>query len=432
MNRNINNFDYILFLTTLLLSIIGIMFIYSSGINSEGILTSNEYKKQIVWASVGLILLVIVALYDYQKIKDRTLLIYIGGIGLLLYTVFFGKYSHGARSWIGIGDLGIQPSEFVKIVYILYMAFYLDRSQNETPFKRFVKAGIISLIPTLLILAQPDMGTATVYIPIFLVMSFLAGIPVKYIAFVILALLGTLLCILFPMWESLIAHRTSIISKIFTNTSYSLILFITFFSATAVSILGYYLFKKKYYYWLSYTMSIIATSIGASIAGLKVLKEYQMMRLIVFLNPEVDALGSGWNITQSILAIGSGGLKGRGFLGGTQSHYKFLPEQSTDFIFSILSEEWGFIGGLAVFGFYALIFFRIIAILKHTEDMYGKLICIGILTMFFFHFVVNVGMVMGIMPVMGIPLLLLSYGGSSLWTSMIAIGILLGIKLRQI
>ena len=157
-----------------------------------------------------------------------------------------------------------------------------------------------------------------------------------------------------------------------------------------------------------------------------------MKRLIIFLDPNIDPLNAGWNIIQSMTAIGSGGKTGLGFLKGTQSHYSFLPEQSTDFIFSILAEEWGFIGGLLVFGLYAIIFLRIFFIIQKTSDLFGKLIVSGVVAMLFFHFVVNIGMVMGFMPITGIPLLFLSYGGSSLWTAMIAIGLVIGINLRQL
>ncbi len=156
------------------------------------------------------------------------------------------------------------------------------------------------------------------------------------------------------------------------------------------------------------------------------------MRLIVFLDPSVDPLGSGWNIIQSITAIGSGGFSGLGFLQGTQSHYRFLPQQSTDFIFSILSEEWGFVGGLTVFSLYLVIMIRGIIIIRKTENRFGTLIATGIVSMFLFHFTVNVGMVMGIMPITGIPLLFLSYGGSSLWTALSATGLLMSINMRRL
>ena len=173
-------------------------------------------------------------------------------------------------------------------------------------------------------------------------------------------------------------------------------------------------------------------SLFASVAAGKVLADYQVKRLIIFLDPQSDPLGAGWNIIQSKVAIGSGNLFGQGFLQGTQSHYRFLPEQSTDFIFSILSEEWGFAGGLVVFGLYFVILFRCIMIMRNTTNTYGYYITTGIFTMFLFHFLINVGMVMGIMPITGIPLCFLSYGGSSLWTAMTCVGLLLSINARKL
>jgi rod shape determining protein RodA len=170
---------------------------------------------------------------------------------------------------------------------------------------------------------------------------------------------------------------------------------------------------------------------GFSLLAHKVLKEYQVMRLIVFLDPSIDPRGSGWNILQSITAIGSGGFSGRGFLLGPQSHNKYIPQQSTDFIFSIVAEEWGFLGGVLVFGLFWLLLSRCVAIMRTARDSFSRYATGGIMGMIFFHFMINAGMAMGIMPITGIPLFLLSYGGSSLLTVMMAVGILLGISARR-
>lgn len=432
MNKHFASIDYLLFFACAFLTFIGILFIYSSGINSDGVLTSNEFVKQIIWGSTGIILVIVVSLYDYTKIKEYSSFIYIAGILVLLYTIFFGRYVKGARSWIGIGGVGIQPSEFMKLVYVAFLSNYLERSQKEHELKRFLKAGVITLVPMLLILLQPDLGTASVYIPIFLILCFVAGIKVRYIAFVFFVIAFGLLFILYPIWESYVIKEISRFTPVFTNFKYTLLLFSLFFVVTLLFGVGYFFFRKRYYYWLIFVFSILCCALILCVAGLKVLKPYQMMRLIVFLDPNIDALNSGWNINQSLIAIGAGGLQGAGFLKGTQSHYKFLPEQSTDFIFSILLEEWGFIGGLFIFGLYLIIFWRILNTVKRCADFYGKLVCTGILVIFFYHFCINIGMVMGIMPVMGIPLLFLSYGGSSLWAAMIALGMVLGINVRQI
>jgi len=176
---------------------------------------------------------------------------------------------------------------------------------------------------------------------------------------------------------------------------------------------------------------IVMLSIGTSYAARLVLKNYQLMRLIVFLDPNVDNRGAGWNIIQSVTAIGAGGLIGRGYLQGTQSHYRFLPEQSTDFIFSIYSEETGFLGGLMVFVLFLLICQRLINTMKITIDPFAKYICAGLVGMFGFHFIINVGMTMGIMPITGIPLLFMSYGGSAVLAAMLGIGIALSIYIRR-
>jgi rod shape determining protein RodA len=155
------------------------------------------------------------------------------------------------------------------------------------------------------------------------------------------------------------------------------------------------------------------------------------MRLIVFLDPNVDPQGSGWNIIQSITAIGSGGLWGKGYLRGTQSHYRFLPQQSTDFIFSIYTEEWGYAGALLAFALFFLISLRLIRIMKTTTDSFGSLIAAGLSSVYIFHFLINVGMTMGIMPITGIPLLFMSYGGSAILTAMTGIGLALSINMRR-
>ena len=430
--RNITNFDYLLFLSVIGLSLIGILFIYSSGVNSAGVSVSSEYVKQLIWAISGLVFLLAVSLYDYTKLGDRSLLMFVGAVALLVYTRLFGASKNGATSWIGIGGFGIQVSEFTKVIYILFLAWYLAKSQNEKELRRFIKAAVIMCIPMLLILLQPDLGTASVYFPIFLIMCFIAGMPLRYV----FGLLGTASCTivftLLPLWETTILRRPSLAVKILGNKNIALLVIFSFIAAAVIAIIGYLLLKKRYYYWMSYILGIGAVSLFGALAGSRVLKDYQMKRLIVFLDPNIDPRGAGWNILQSMTAIGSGGRYGLGFLKGTQSHYRYVPEQTTDFIFSILAEEWGFLGGLLVFGLYAVIFFRILRVIKKTNDLFGKLIAAGVIGMFFFHFIVNIGMVMGFMPVTGIPLLFLSYGGSSLWTAMLAVGLVIGISLRQL
>ena len=425
-------FDYVLILIVLLLVSMGVMFIYSSSINSEGVMVTNEYIKQIIWASIGLVLMIALTIYDYRKLEPISIYLFLILIGLLIYTRLFGRYVNGAYSWIGIGDFGIQPSEFGKIFYILFLARYLAQSTNLPPLKRFFIACIILIIPMGLILIQPDLGTASVYLPIFLIMCFIAGIRVKYLLYVTSLGLLTIFFAILPVWNSEIRATPLAAVSILTDMKLRAILIA---SITIIAVLGF-IFRRYFHApkWLStvaHVLSIIALSLVLSLVLGKVLKDYQIMRLIIFMNPDVDPQGAGWNIIQSQTAIGAGGIFGKGFLKGTQSHLRFLPQQSTDFIFSILSEEWGFAGGIAVFVCYLIILLKILYIIKKCTNRYGMYICAGVFAMFSFHFLINVGMVMGIMPITGIPLLFLSYGGSSLLTSMSCVGLVMNVNYRK-
>ena len=425
-------FDYILLLCVLILVILGIAFIYSSGVNSEGVLVTNEYIKQIIWASIGLVFLIFFAFFDYRKFEKGIIYFYFGLLAVLLYTRFFGRYVNGARSWIGIGEFGIQPSEFGKIIYTVMLAKYLSSSENEHPFKRFVISTIIFVCPVLLILLQPDLGTATVYFPIYFVMCFLAGVKLKYLGYVLGTGTLTILFTVLPVWNEYILSKPILAINALSNQNIKVIITI---ATLTITLMGFvfrrYFHGPKYFFWISYAFSMISVALIFSSFTGKVLKEYQIQRLIVFLDPSIDPRGYGWNIIQSKIAIGSGGIFGRSFLNGTQSHYRFLPEQSTDFIFSIYTEEMGFLGGLIVFILYFIIMTRILIIIKNTSNKFGTYIAGGILAIFMIHFFINTGMVMGIMPITGIPLLFMSYGGSSLLMAMSAIGLIMSIRYRK-
>jgi rod shape determining protein RodA len=428
----LNLFDYVLLTCVIVLVCMGICFIYSSGINSDGVLVSKEYIKQIIWAFVGLAVMVGLTLFDYRKLYRIAPIFAIIAVLLLVYTRLFGKYVNGAKSWIGIGDLGIQPSEIIKVFYIIFLAWFFDKSKNEDYKIRFAKSLCIMLVPMGLILIQPDLGTASVYLPIFLVMAFMAGIPLRLLMIIVSICLGTILFTVLPVYQSLILHKTIPIISILTNRKLFLIVLAACLLITAIGIAGQIIFGKKYFYWITYVFAILSACLVLSVAAGKVLKPYQIQRLIIFIDPSSDPQGAGWNIIQSETAIGSGNFWGRGFMRGTQSHYRFLPEQSTDFIFSILAEEMGFAGGLFVFALFLVILIRITIIIKQTTNSFGCYISSGILGMLFFHFFVNVGMVMGLMPITGIPLPFLSYGGSALITNMISIGLLMSINSRRL
>ncbi|MDR1257096.1 MAG: rod shape-determining protein RodA, partial [Spirochaetaceae bacterium] len=234
-----------------------------------------------------------------------------------------------------------------------------------------------------------------------------------------------------PLWQANVLGNTVRLMSLLSNKHFIIIAIAALFIIFLLALAGFKRYKREYFYWIAYGAIIMILSLGISYAGQKVLKPYQIMRLIVFLDPQIDPRGSGWNIIQSVTAIGSGGILGKGYLQGTQSHYRFLPQQSTDFIFSIYSEEWGFLGGMMVFLLFLLIILRMVRIMKTTSDLFGRYIVAGIAGMYIFHFLINVGMTMGVMPITGIPLLFMSYGGSALITAMAGIGLALSVYIRR-
>ena len=425
-------FDFIIVLAVLCLISFGVRYIYSSGFSSDGVNTSSEYIKQIVWAISGFGLMTMIILIDYKYFFELSFYIYGGCILLLFITLLLGNKVNGARSWLGIGGFGIQPSEFAKLGTIIALSSFCSKNKkNLRTLSVFLRALMIPTVPMLLILAQPDMGTALVYIPIFLFITLMAGTKIRYLFF--LVALGTMMILftIIPVWSGYVLKQETFMVSIFSNQSLLLIILTACILIVILSATGWFLFKKSSYYWLCYSFIILSGSLLMSIAVQKVLKTYQIMRLVVFLDPSVDPKGAGWNILQSLTAVGSGGLTGKGFLQGTQSHYHYLPQQSNDFIFSIIAEESGFLGCMIIFACFLIIILRGFIIAASSKDSFGSFLAIGIIAMFFFHFVVNIGMAMGIMPITGIPLLFLSYGGSSLWTSMMAVGILINIYYRR-
>jgi rod shape determining protein RodA len=429
--KEILDIDFFILLPVIALMVLGVLFIYSSGITSGGNLVSTEYIRQIIWASIGLALALVLSLVNYRRFYDAALYLYLFILVPLLYTCVFGRVVHGTR-WLRIGIFGIQTSEFAKIATIIFLARYLaDTRIGKGSFVRFITACFIVLVPMGIVLVQPDLGTSLVFIPILLTMTFIAGVSLRYVIFSVSCILLTGTLTVLPFWQSYILRRSLPVIAMLTNLRLMIIVILALGIIIAIALFGYLKYRKRYFYWMLYIGLIIVFSLGASYAARGVLKSYQIMRLIVFLDPNIDPRGAGWNIIQSITAIGSGGLSGQGYLQGTQSHYRFLPEQSTDFIFSIFSEEMGFIGGIAVFTLFLIIWLRLLRLTKIAIDPFAAYICAGLVGIFSFHFIINVGMTMGIMPITGIPLLFMSYGGSSLMSAMLGIGLVLSIHVRR-
>ncbi len=424
------NFDYPILISTVSLIVIGILFIFSSGINAEGIQTSNEYLRQLIFASIGVALLIGVSMVKYDYYREFAVYIYLGFLALIVFTLLFGSVINGARSWIGLGPFGIQPSEFMKLAVILVLAHYLDKTDGRQirSLRSFLIALLIIALPMGLILLQPDLGTAMVYLPIALFLLFAAGARPLYLMFVIGVLLLTIFFTVLPEWEILIYQGDIDFFVIFNERFYIILVLVSLALSFTIALVGYLILKQAYLFYTAYAFFMIITAFLLALGARWFLRDFQMMRLIVFLDPYVDPRGAGWNVIQSLTAVGSGGFSGMGYLRGTQSHYQYLPEQSTDFIFSILSEEWGFIGGIAIAALYLVIIIRGMLIANQARDKYGAYLSLGVVALLFFHFTINVGMTIGLMPITGIPLLFLSYGGSSLWTAMISVGVLMSVS----
>ena len=318
-------------------------------------------RPQMVRFTVGLALMLIVAMIDIRFFKWASPLAYLGALGLLVAVEFVGKAGMGAQRWIDLGPMQIQPSELMKIALVLALARYyawLDRDRVSHPVW-LVPPLLLILVPLFLVLKQPDLGTAMLLGLGGAMVMFLAGVSWWYFGTAIAGAAGAIYTVM--------ASR---------GTDWQL------------------------------------------------LKEYQFRRIETFLDPNTDPLGAGYHITQSKIALGSGGFSGRGYMQGTQTRLNFLPEKHTDFIFTTLSEEFGFIGSLSLLALYLLVLSFGFASMLRNRDRFGALVTGGLTGTFFLFFAVNMAMVMGLMPVVGVPLPLVSYGGSAMLVLLLAFGLI--------
>jgi rod shape determining protein RodA len=358
--RLLTHFDWPLLLLVVITALFGIINLYSAT-SASASPAVPIFVKQTYWLGGGLLLAGSICAFDYRHLEPLGFIFYAMNLLLLVAVLLMGKTSMGATRWIDLGLFNLQPSEIMKIVIIIALACYFSRQDYllgynlkdlATPF--FLLGG-----PALLIMKQPDLGTAMIVIFIGLSMALFAGIRP-----------GTL-------------------------------------AALAVM------------------------AAGAAGGGWFLLREYQKERILTFLSPERDPLGSGYHIIQSKIAIGSGGFFGKGFMKGTQSQLSFLPERHTDFAFSVFAEEWGFAGCLVLLSLYLLLVIWGIYVARNASDQFGTFLAFGVSAMLFWHIVINLGMVVGLLPVVGVPLPLFSYGGTSMITTMIGTGLLLNVSMRR-
>ncbi|MBU0679565.1 MAG: rod shape-determining protein RodA [Verrucomicrobia bacterium] len=360
--RKIRRADWMLALAVLFLLVLGVLFIYSACYRSDAVPVSSFYKKQIVWAVVGILCFFGLAVIDYNKGKELAWALYASALVLLIVVLVSGKVVYGARRWLDLFGIRVQPSEFAKIATILVLARHLSRpGRNLREARTMFVALLIAAVPFLLILKEPDLGTAAMLLPVTLVMAYVAGVPARAIGLLV--------------------------------------------------VIGIFLLPVG---WLG-------------------LGGYQQERILVFFDPGRDPLGAGWNKIQSEIAVGSGGLLGKGYLKGTQNVLGFLPRTvaPTDFIFSVIAEETGFLGSALILALYAAVLAAGLRTSLVARDKFGRLVVVGVMTMLFAHVFVNIAMTVGLMPITGLPLPLISYGGSFMVCTMISLGLVQSVYVQR-
>jgi rod shape determining protein RodA len=400
-------FDIVLLLTGISLFVIGLISLYSCLYASD---MQELFFKQAIFGAAGIAVAITLFFIPGRRIKQFSLPVYIAAVLLLILVLTgFGTEINGTQGWIRIAGFSLQPAELGKLGVLLIAAWRLSSKYTDVNYLRdfFIIAGLF-LLPASLIMLQPDFGSFSVILVLFYGVLFWSG----FSGFV----LFTLACL--PI--------VAVISMIDTTV---------FYIAAGVFFAMSFFFKKRIIMpFISGALFFLAGL--ATPLAISNLKDYQQARINTFLNPESDPLGSGYNVLQSILAIGSGGISGKGFMQGTQTQLRFIPMQWTDFIFSVPSEEFGFIGSAVIVLLFAVLFWRGIKIAGEATSKFDSIVAAGCVFIIFYHCVINMGMAMGIMPVTGIPLPFLSYGGTSLLINFTMIGLLLSInktnKLEQI
>jgi len=381
----------------LLLSASGLLAIYSIEAQHES--SAGYFFRQSIWTVIGLVFFMAAFLTPKKVIHNLTYPAYGFGILLLLLPILM-KSGGSVSRWIVIGSIGFQPSEFMKIFLLLALAKYLaDHTRRLSTIKELMTPVAMTLGPTILVLAQPDLGTALVYFGILIVIIFWAGIkPLHFFLLLapIISMLAAFQTLSFFLWMGLI-------------------IFVLYFSHLP--------------FWTKVLNFFINVGLGGITNLLwALLKPYQQQRILSMLDSDSDPLGAGYQVSQSLTAFGSGGPFGKGFGEGTQTHLKFLPEQHTDFIMTVIGEEFGFIGVMIILGLFYLLVARLITQAYNVKFRFDSVILIGIASIFIFHVFVNLAMIVGIMPVTGIPLPFISYGGSFMITSMILAGLSLNMS----
>ena len=394
--------DWLLVTLFVILVSFGWLNIYSASKTDEDIELLNfstEYGKQLIFIFLTIPLIIIILFFNAKFYEKFSSIFYLGSLLSLVGLFFFGKTINGATSWYNFGVLGLQPSEFVKAFTALAVAKLIsDRQYNFKLIKNQIKAFIVIFTPAFLITLQPDMGSALIYVAFFFVLH-REGLTLNYI------ILGTLLIVLFIL--TILFSVTLLLSSLF--------ILLTIFTIYAIYRGGKRFLRFNWYKIIAGYTIITIFIIGTGFTYNNIFKQHHRDRFEILLGLKQDSQGIGYNSHQSELTISSGGLSGKGFLKGDLTQGDFVPEQHTDYIFSVVGEEWGFLGSSLVIILFMLLMYRVIYLAETHTNKFGRIYGYGLASILFFHVIVNIGMVIGLFPTVGIPLPFFSYGGSSLW-----------------
>ncbi len=394
MQKFLREIDFGIIIPALMLITIGVFAVYSATYAPDAAAT-HYFSRQLIYAFVGVLLIFGITFLPYKVIYNFSYLFYALAILLLILVLVKGVKGFGAERWLALGPLRLQPSEFAKIARVLVVARYLSQNYRDINHPRHLLiVSLMILLPFVLIAKQPDLGTSLVFLALIVPMIYVAGIS-GFFMFAILSPVVTML------------------------VSFNLYAFMAWI--LVISIILFLVSQKLSVKVLVFSLHI---AVGALTPILwNSLHDYQKQRILTFVQPEKDPQGAGYQIIQSKVAIGSGGVWGKGFLQGSQSHLNFLPAHHTDFIFSVLGEEHGFIGVFSVLMIFLFLFIYLLYLANQVKSPFSRLALIGLMTILFFHTFINIAMTIGLAPVTGLPLPFLSYGGSFLLTTCLIVGI---------
>ncbi len=415
-----SHFDFSLFFAVLLLWIIGIFLVFSATHINPNTAISGLFRSQIIWVIMGVLIILALVSIPTRLFYSLSYIIYGVSLLMLFYALVGGVALKGAERWISIGGLRVQPSEFAKIGLLFALAHYL--SKNDISLIRissFIVPGLLILAPFVFILKQPDLGTAIVFCVMSLPMFFWAGMSLLEIFFIISPVISIVLSAI-PL---ILAYGTTQTSGIGSAIPWGI-----FFIVLGVVL---YVTRPPTFILVGVVVANLIAATITTVIWSSFLKDYQKGRIISFINPQADAYGAGYQIIQSKVAIGSGHIFGKGYLQGTQTKLSYLPEQHTDFIFSVLGEQFGLVGCTVIILIFLFVIIRALATTHSIRNRFTNLLIVGASSIVGFHMFINIAMAIGIMPVTGLPLPFLSYGGSFTLTVAILTGFILNARVSS-